>query len=58
MPSSSTATGISATDGTGRRNSIVDAVTRAATAPYPMTTPITTPATSEIASPMIHVVIV
>ena len=58
MPSRSTATGISATEGTGRRNSIVEAVNSRRNGLFPMITPITTPATTEIASPRNQVVTV
>ncbi len=51
VPYSSTATGMSATDGMGRRNSMVEAVTARSTGTDPITTPATTPATTAMARP-------
>jgi hypothetical protein len=55
LPTSTTTSGISATDGIGRRNSIVDAVSARSTGTAPMTTPTATPASTAIASPITHV---
>src|ERR1700754_1250307 len=50
-PHSTTTSGISATDGIGRRNSMVDAVAARSTGMIPMSTPATTPSTTAIARP-------
>src|ERR1700709_1177746 len=50
-PNTSTANGINATDGTGRRNSTVDAVTRRNTSTLPNSMPTAIPATSAMTRP-------
>ena len=51
VPYSSTASGISATDGIGRRNSIVEAVNSRGKRELPISMPSTTPATTAMARP-------
>ena len=57
-PKRSTANGISATEGMGRKNSIVDLVNRSRKLLIPIAIPKTVPATQAINSPMSHEVIV
>ena len=54
-PNMMTASGISATDGIGRRNSMVDAVASRSTAIDPMKIPSTMPATRAMDNPVAHV---
>src|ERR1043166_4354138 len=54
-PYSTTTSGISATDGIGRRNSTVEAVTARSTGRLPITTPATTPATTAMTRPSAQV---
>ena len=51
-PNSSTASGMRATDGIGRRNSMVEAVKRRRNVDEPTTRPMTTAATVEIVRPI------
>ena len=51
-PNSSTASGISATEGIGRKNSIVEWVSVRSTCELPMAMPITTPAITDMTSPI------
>jgi hypothetical protein len=53
-PNSSTASGMSATEGTGRRNSIVEAVYRRSTSMLPSSRPREIPATSAMDNPIPH----